>query len=629
MGREKSFKEQAKELVAQMTLEEKVLQLCHDAPAIERLGIKQYNWWNEGLHGSARCGVATVFPMPIAMASSFNPDLLKKVGEVISDEVRAKYNEFRKQGFTDIYQGLTIFAPMINIVRDPRWGRSQESYGEDPYLMGRMATSFIKGMQGDGKYRKVDTTLKHFAAHSGPENGRLQWNSEVSDKDFDETYSWAFKYCIDNANPSAVMPAYNAFRGTPCCASGFLLTEVLRDRFGFEGIVVSDAGAVEHDFKNFDTGCESLMEFSAKSLEAGCDISIGDEGMGFGYKQLVKAVEKGYITEDVITTACERVFEDRVRLGMFADDCEYDNISYDCVDSLENQRINYEMSEESVILLKNDGILPLKQGTKIAVIGPNADEKHVLLGNYYGYPSHYSTYLNGIRKKSKGKVLFARGVTPEGALEYENDTPMYEAVFAAEKSDVVVMFMGLNPVIESEECDFKGDRQEIEIPPNQMELYEKVKATGKPIIFVNISGSCVGLSRQDKECNAVLQCFYGGAEAGDAFAKILFGECSPSGRLPVTFYNKGSDLPPMTDYSMENRTYKFFKGKPCYEFGHGLTYSKITESWINENTVEITNEGPFDTKYSVLKFEYVPHKNLVGFEKIFIKVGEKKKVVFE
>lgn len=629
MKKEKTFREQAKELVSQMTLEEKVMQLCHDAPAIERLGIKRYNWWNEALHGSARCGVATVFPMPIAMASSFNPELLKKAGETVSTEIRAKYNEFSKQGFTDIYQGLTVFAPMINIVRDPRWGRSQESYGEDPYLMGKMATSFINGLQGDGKYRKVDATLKHFAAHSGPENGRLKWNSEVSDKDFEETYSWAFKYCIDHAKPSAVMPAYNAFKGTPCCASEFLLKKILREKFGFEGIVVSDAGAVEHNYENFDTGCKSLMGFSAKALNAGCDISIGDEGMGFGYKQLVRAVEKGYTTEEAVTTACERVFEDRARLGMFADDCEYDSISYDCIDCEEHQKINYQMASESVILLKNDGILPLKPGTKIAVIGPNADEKHILLGNYYGYPSHYSTYLNGIREKSNGKVLFARGVTPKGALELENDTPMYEAVIAAEKSDVAVMFMGLNPIIESEECDFEGDRQEIEIPKNQMELYEAVKKTGKPIIFVNVSGSCVGLSRQDRECNAVLQCFYGGAEAGDAFADILFGNISPSGRLPVTFYEKGSDLPPMTDYSMENRTYKFFKGKPCYEFGHGLTYSAVNEKWLDENTVEIENKGPYDTMYSVLKFDYIPYKSLVGFEKVFIRNGEKKTIVFE
>ncbi len=627
------FRKQANELVSKMTLEEKISQLWHEAPAIERLNIPAYNWWSEAPHGSARCGIASVFPQSIGMAASFNSDLLQEVANVVSEEVRAKYNEYKKQGFTDIYQGLSVCGPVINIARDPRWGRISETYGEDPYVSGRMGAAYIKGLQGDGKYRKVDSVVQHYAVHSGPENGRLSVNFDATDEDLFETYLWAFEYCIKHADPSMILPAYNNFRGIPCCANEYLLKDVLRDKFGFRRATMTDAGEVEYSFKMQDK-CKTYAEFAAWCVNSGSDISIGDnnEGeKGFIYKNLKEAHDLGLITEETITDAVERVFELRFEKGEFATDCEYDNIPYEVVECDKHREINKKMAHESMVLLKNDGILPLKKDAKIAVIGPNADEKLVLLGNYYGYATYTTTFLQGIRDAAENNVYFARGYTPSFAYEKENDTPMYEAVIAAEKSDVVVMFMGLDPTIESEECDFAGDKKDLELPAKQKVLYEMIKATGKPIVFGNVSGSCVNLKQQkeEKECNALIQCFYPGAEGGIAMADVLYGAVSPSARLPVTFYETCDGLPNIEDYTMKNRTYRFYEGTPVYEFGYGLTYSDVKENWINENEVELHNVGDYDTGYSVLKYQTEPTKKLVNFKKVFLKKGEKVTVKFE
>ena len=619
------FEKMAKELVAQMTLAEKMAQMKYDAPAIERLGIKAYNWWNEGLHGLARSGRATVFPQAIGMAASFNDDLLYKVANVISDEARAKYNEYVKFGDTDIYQGLTIWSPNINIFRDPRWGRGHETYGEDPYLTGRMGTAFIKGLQGNGKYRKVDATLKHYAVHSGPETGRLSFNSIVNEKDLYETYLWAFKYCIDNADPSAVMGAYNRMNGEPCCASKTLLEDILRGEFGFKGYVVSDCGAI-CAINNEHKVTENYAESSALAVNNGCDLNCGD-----AYKWLKTAVALNLISEETITKAVERLFTARFRLGMFADDCEYDNIPYDVVENKEATETNREMAQESIVLLKNNGVLPLKSDIKIAVIGPNADSKDILLANYHGEPSKYYTLLRGIQEYAN--VGYAQGCTLFEVPNIHWGLTVREALVEVKNADVVIMCMGLDATMEGEEGDAYnaqtgGDKVTLELPDVQNELYDEVLKLGKPIVYVNVSGSCVNLARQKKECAAVIQCFYPGAMGGLALADILFGKVSPSGRLPVTFYESVDDLPEFIDYSMENRTYKFFKGTPVYEFGYGLTYSEIKENWIDENTVEITNKGNFDTKYSVLKYEYIPHKNLCGFKKVFIRKGETIEIKF-
>ncbi|MBQ3038226.1 MAG: glycoside hydrolase family 3 C-terminal domain-containing protein, partial [Clostridia bacterium] len=439
-------------------------------------------------------------------------------------------------------------------------------------------------------------------------------------------YLKAFEYCIKNAKPSAVMGAYNAVNGEPCAASKTLLKDILRDKFGFEGYVESDAGGVEDiNLSHKLTG--SLAESAAMSVNNGCDMCIGG-----AYESLGEAYEKGWISEETINESVTRLFEARFRLGMFADDCEYDNIPYEVVDCQKHKELNLKMAQESIVLLKNDGILPLDINKKIAVIGPNADDLSVLLANYNGTPSEYTTLLKGIQNNCKN-VIYARGCNLWEEPELWSEKLNYEAIIAARKSDVIIMCMGLNPLMEGEEGDAyngtaSGDKISIELPDVQNVIYKKIVELGKPIVFVNVSGSCIALGEQDRECNAVVQCFYPGARGGEALANVLFGKCSPSGRLPVTFYKSDDDLPDFKDYSMKNRTYKYFSGTPVYPFGHGLTYSEILENWTDENTVEVINNGNFDTYYSVLQFEYIPHKSLKDFKKIFLSKGEKKVIKF-
>lgn len=626
----KSFKERAKELVSKMTLAEKMSQMRYDAPAIERLGIPAYNWWNECLHGVARSGVATVFPQAIAMAASFDTELIHEVATSISDEARAKYNEYKKFGSTLIYQGLTFWSPNINIFRDPRWGRGHETYGEDPYLTGEMAVSFIKGLQGDGKYRKVDATIKHYAVHSGPEGKRHSFDARVSEEDLYETYLWAFKYCIDNAKPSAVMGAYNRINGEPACASKTYLKKVLFDEFGFDGYVVSDCGAI-CDINDNHKVTSNYAESAALAVNNGCHLNCGD-----AYKWLKTAAASNLISEETITEAVERLFEARFRLGMFDDDCEYDNIPYEAVECEKHREINRRMAAESMVLLKNDGILPLDSNKTIAVIGPNADDKSVLLGNYNGTPSRYATLLKGIQDSAEAKVIYARGcdIFRDTNNSWE-ENPTREAIIAAQKSDVVILCMGLNPSMEGEEGDayngsLSGDKADIELPMSQRRLYEEIKKVGKPIVFVNVSGSCINLSDQDKNCNAVIQCFYPGAEGGNALADVLFGRVNPSGRLPVTFYKSTYDLPPFEDYSMENRTYRFFKGDVVYPFGYGLSYSTFEyqddEIHDGKMTLTVKNTGNYDGKVVVKVYDSSKTKRLIGFTKVFIEKSASKRV---
>ncbi len=625
-----NFMQQAKALVAQMTLEEKMSQIRYDAPAIERLGIPAYNWWNECLHGVARSGCATVFPQAIGMAASFNTETMEEVAVAISDEARAKYNEYRKFGDTLIYQGLNYLSPNINIFRDPRWGRGHETYGEDPYLTGRMGTAFIRGLQGSGKYRKLDATIKHYAVHSGPERLRHGFDARVSEKDLFETYLEAFRYCIEHADPSCVMGAYNRVNGKPCCGDSGLLKEILVEKFGFRGYVISDYGAV-CDINSGHHLTADETESAAMALNNGCQLNLGN-----AYRWLKDAYDKGLVSDDTITAAAEKLFEARFRLGMFADDCEYDAIPYDVIECDAHTALNRRMAQESMVLLKNNGILPLSReiGT-IAVIGPNADDRLVLLGNYNGTPSKYSTLLRGIQDGTDAKVLYAQGCHIfKDKLGIWEEQPLREAIIAAKMADVVILCMGLNPTMEGEEGDayngaLSGDKADLELPGSQRRLIEAVMEVGKPTVFVNVSGSSINLSYEKEYCDAIIQCFYPGAEGGNALADILFGRVSPSGRLPVSFYKSVDDLPPFEDYSMENRTYKFFKGECLYDFGFGLTYSDIRENWLDADTVEVTNAGDVDTAYSVLKFEYIPHKNLCGFEKIFLRAGETKTVHFE
>lgn len=634
-----AFKERAQKLVSKMTLDEKLSQMRYNAPAIERLEIPAYNWWNECLHGVARSGTATVFPQAIAMAASFDTKLMYEIATAISDEARAKYNEYKKFGDTLIYQGLTHWSPNINIFRDPRWGRGHETYGEDPCLTGKMGTAFIRGLQGNGKYRKLDATIKHYAVHSGPEKGRHSFDSIVSEKDLKETYLWAFKYCIDNADPSAVMGAYNRVNGEAACASKTLLQDILYGEFGFGGYVVSDCGAIS-DINLHHKITADEAESAALAVNSGCQLNCGK-----AYEWLSESHRRGLITEETVTEAVEKLFTARYRLGMFDDDCEYDAIPYDILECEKHRELNLRMAHQSIVLLKNDGILPLKtdatntQAIKvIAVIGPNADDKAVLLGNYNGTPSRYTTFLRGIQNaadENKIRVIYARGCDiNDDTVKSWAEQPEREAVIAVQKADIAIVCMGLNPTMEGEEGDayngaLSGDKRDLEFPPSQQKFYETVQKTAvaskTPIIFVNCTGSAMNLSAQDADCAAVLQAFYPGAEGGTALADILFGKVSPSSKLPVTFYKSVDDLPPFEDYSMENRTYKFFAGPVVYPFGHGLSYSDIQENWLADGkTVAICNKGTYDVNYTVLQYEYIPHKSLCGFAKVFLKGGETK-----
>jgi beta-glucosidase len=641
-GNDMTHKERARKLVAQMTLAEKMSQMLYNAPAIERLGVKEYNWWNECLHGIARSGTATVFPQAIAMAASWNPDLLHKVATATSDEARAKYNGYKKFGSTLIYQGLTMWSPNINIFRDPRWGRGHETYGEDPYLTGRMGTAFVKGLQGDDpKYRKVDSTLKHYAVHSGPEALRHEFDARVGQKDLYETYLYAFQYCIEHAQPSAVMGAYNRTNGEPCCASKTLLKNILFGEFGFDGYVVSDCGAI-CDINRHHHVTQNEAESAALAVSNGCQLNCGD-----AYRWLKTSVALGLVSEETITEAVERLFTARFRLGQFDDDCVYDQIPYDVVDCEFHRALNRKMAQECIVLLKNDGILPLRNEGTIAVIGPNADDKTLLLGNYNGTPSRYTTILRGIQDLAEAKVDYARGCHLYQESEHIwGEHPLREAILAAERADVVIMVMGLHPTLEGEEGETvdgrpRGDKADLELPESQKKLFEAIVQTGKPVVFINVSGSCVSLARQDQACAAVIQCFYPGAEGGAALAEILFGKINPSGKLPVTFYRSTDDLPPFEDYSMVNRTYRYFTGKPLYPFGHGLSYTdfrygglildkdQLHKGEAVEASVALTNAGPCDGQEVVQLYirkidssVRVPFRQLINFEKMMLRQGE-------
>jgi len=631
-----THKERAKQLVAQMTLNEKLEQMRHDAPAIDRLNIPAYNWWNESLHGISNAGRATMFPQSISMAASFNPDMVKKVAVAIGDEGRAKYNEYQKVGATDISHGITFFAPNINIFRDPRWGRGHETYGEDPYLTGVMGCAYIEGLQDDnGEYRKADATLKHFAVHSGPEKGRHGFNAVADERDLKETYLWAFKYCIDHAKPAAVMGAYNRINGEPSCGSKTYLKGILLDEWGFDGYVVSDCGAI-NDMDEGHKVTWNKAESAALAVNNGCHLNCGS-----AYRWLNEAVRYGLVEEEVVTEAVEKLFETRYRLGMFDEKCVFNQIHYDVIECEEHRRLNLEMAHESIVLLKNNGVLPLKKDTKIALIGPNADDRDVLFGNYQGRPAYYTTILKGFQEVAEGNVLYARGchlfLNSSNWFD-EQGTP--EAVIAANKSDVVVMCMGLHPCMEGEDGNPfngipSGDKRDLELPLSQLKLLEQIAETGKPIIFLNISGSCVNLSLPEKLCDAVVQVFYPGAEGGKAVTDILYGKVCPSAKLPVTFYKSADQLPEFADYSMSNRTYRYFKGEPLYPFGYGLSYTDfIIENVVNYQdsiSCKVKNIGTYDgsivVKVYVKSDAYTDlNKQLVGFGKTFLKQGETKEL---
>ena len=643
------FKERAGELASQMTLEEKVSQLTYQSPAIKRLGIPAYNWWNEALHGVARAGTATSFPQAIGLAAMFDDTLLEEVADAVATEGRAKYNESSRHGDRDIYKGLTFWSPNVNIFRDPRWGRGHETYGEDPYLSSRLGVAFIKGLQGSGKYYKAAACAKHFAVHSGPEALRHEFNAEASEKDLRETYLPAFEACVKEAGVEAVMGAYNRTNGEPCCGSYKLLRDILRGEWQFEGHVVSDCWAIK-DFHMSHLVTKNAVESVTLAMNAGCDLNCGNM-----YLHLLTACREGLVTEEQITVSVERLLTTRFRLGLF-DGSEYDSIPYEKVECEEHLELAAMAARESMVLLKNDNTLPLdkKKLNTIGVIGPNANSRLALKGNYYGTSSRYVTLLEGIQDEigKDARVLYARGCElmrdRTENLAQANDRLM-EAVAVAEHSQVVVLCLGLDETLEGEEQDEgnnygSGDKQDLNLPEVQIRLLDAILKVKKPVILCLMAGSSIDLSRAEQGCAALLQLWYPGAGGGRAAADILFGKASPSGKLPVTFYRSADSLPDFTDYSMKGRTYRYYEGEPLYPFGYGLTYGDVCctgarfladpEAGSDVRVmIEVTNTGGTDTQDVIQAYirvhdsEYaVPNVSLCGFSRVFLGAGETKEI---
>lgn len=638
-------KKKSKELVAQMTLEEKASQLTYNSPAIKRLGIPAYNWWNEALHGVARAGTATSFPQAIGLAAIFDEEFLTKVADTIAEEGRAKYNESSKHEDRDIYKGLTFWSPNVNIFRDPRWGRGHETYGEDPFLSARLGVAFIKGLQGEGEILKAAACAKHFAVHSGPEDLRHEFNAEVTPKDLWETYLPAFEACVKEGKVESVMGAYNRTNGEPCCGSYFLLRDILRNKWGFDGHVVSDCWAIK-DFHMHHMVTSTPQESAALAIDAGCDLNCGNM-----YLVLLQALQEGLITEEHITRAAERLFTTRFKLGLF-EGSEYDTIPYEVVECKEHIELAIEAARKSAVLLKNDGILPIDKSKvkTIGVIGPNANSRLALKGNYYGTSSRYITLLEGIQDEAgdEVRVLYSKGCElvkdRTEPLAYAHDRLM-EAVTVAEHSDVVILCLGLDETIEGEELDEgnnvgSGDKKDLELPEVQRKLLEKIVAVGKPVILCLIAGSAINLSYAQEHCNGILMAWYPGARGGKAIADILFGKTSPSGKLPITFYASLDNLPDFTDYSMKNRTYRYLEEKPLYPFGYGLTYGDVicTVAALEEAVqfdqdikikVLVKNRGKVATEDVIQVYikdeesKYaVRNTSLCGFKRIFLNPGE-------
>ncbi|MBN1791993.1 MAG: glycoside hydrolase family 3 C-terminal domain-containing protein [Bacteroidales bacterium] len=780
--------ERAHDLVSRMTLQEKVTQFFNHSEAVPRLGVPSYNWWNECLHGVARAGTATVFPQAIGLAATFDEDLMFAVANAISDEARAKHHNYLRNNVRSIYTGLTFWSPNINIFRDPRWGRGQETYGEDPYLTGRMAVNFIKGLQGnDPKYLKTVATAKHYAVHSGPEFTRHADNFFVNDRDLYDTYLPAFKVAVKEANVQSVMCAYNRFRDKPCCGSDILLSNILRNEFGFNGYVVSDCGAISDFFtKNAHHVVETSSQAWGWSVSTGTDLNC-ETPRTFLLNNLDSAINAGVINEKDLNTSLERLFKARFMMGMFDPDemVPYAKIPISVVGSQKHLDLSLKAAEKSLVLLKNNGILPLKNVKRIALIGPNADNFDILIGNYNGDPVNPVTPYKALRDRlGAGNVLYTPGcaiaanvytnyeivssdnffhwekgkrikglkaeyytnnllqgepefVRTDGAIDFQWKTsPVHEnlledqfsvrwtgvlvpvrtgtyvfggnvrllidgkpasnagmtlekgksynleatfaiapfwwsnaiepsatltwlqtsrdyraeAIAAAGRADVIVFCGGITANLEGEEMPLvidgfsHGDRTHINLPAVQEDLLKELQKTGKPIVYVNFSGSAMALNWENQNLSAIIQAFYPGEATGTALARLLFGDFSPSGRLPVTFYKSVDDLPDFRDYTMDGRTYRYFEGEPLWDFGFGLSYTTFdyknlqvpataTPGSAVTIAVDVTNTGKADGEEVVQVYVTdkeasapVPLRSLAGFKRVFLKAGETRKV---
>jgi beta-glucosidase len=647
--------DRARDLVSRLTLPEKTAQMLHEAPAIPRLGIPAYNWWNECLHGVARSGVATVFPQAIALAAAFDADLLDRVARVIAVEARAKHHEYLRQDDHDIYAGLTFWSPNINIFRDPRWGRGHETYGECPYLTARLGVAFCKGLQGDDpRYLQLVATPKHYAVHSGPEALRHSFDAVVSQKDLRETYLPAFHACVTEAKAESVMAAYNRTNGEPCSGSETLLQRILREEWGFGGYVVSDCWAIR-DFHEHHKVTETPQQSAARAVKAGCDLNCGCT-----YEHLPAAVAEGLLGEADVDRCLVRLFRARLRLGMFdpPERVSFAKTPYELNDSQPHRELALETARRSLVLLKNaGGVLPLRKDLRsLAVIGPNAYDGPVLSANYSGTPSRVVTPLDGIRAavSPATRLYYAEGCKRQGtkASGLNRSGNLSEAVSAAVHADAVVLVLGLSAEIEGEQGDAgnseaSGDKLDLRLPGLQQRLLEEVVAVGKPTVLVMVSGSALDLTWAEEHAGAIIQAFYPGQEGGTALAEVLFGDRSPSGRLPVTFPRSVADLPPFIDYAMQGRTYRYLDKEPLYPFGYGLAYTRfayrdpavsraragvgdsveisaVVENAGRQGGDEIVQLYLADLEASCR----VPHHDLRGFARVTLAPGESRRVSF-
>jgi beta-glucosidase len=660
-----SLKDRAYDVIRRMSLAEKVAQLQNGAPGIPRIGLPAYNYWNEALHGVANDGIATVFPEPVGGASAWNPELMHQEGTVIGIEGRAKFNDYvsKHNGDSKWWTGLTFWTPNINIFRDPRWGRGQETYGEDPYLTGAIAVEFIKGIQGDDpNYMLAMACAKHYAVHSGPEADRHRFDAHPSDRDLYETYLPQFERAVREAHVGGVMGAYNSLNGVPCNASTFLLDDLLRRQWGFDGYVVSDCDAIRDIWAPQNHHyVKTPEEAAAVAVKAGCNLCCGGD-----YNALVRAVQKNLITEKEVDQALYYTLWTRFRLGLFdpPEKVQYSKITIEDNDTPEHRQLALQLARQSLVLLKNDGILPLNPAKvkRIAVIGPNADATDVLHGNYNGTASHPITVLKGIRQLdlvtnnnlevtySAGAPLTTdtgRGFGRRGAAPAPARPPaelQAEAVSNALTADVVIYVGGISPRLEGE----MRDRTSIELPQVQEDLVRALYKTGKPVVMVNCSGSAIAFPWEATNLPAILQAWYPGGSGGQAVAEVLFGEVNSSGHLPVTFYRATADMPAFTDYSMTNRTYRYFSGKPLYAFGHGLSYTKfdfsggkleskkVAAGATAKVTFTLKNSGKRDgDEVAQVYYHHVnsavpqPKLGLCGFTRVHLKRGESTKVTVE
>ena len=641
------------DLVRRLSLAEKVQQMRNAAPAIPRLGVPAYDYWSECLHGVGRAGIATVFPQAIGLAAAWDMPLLRETAGVIATEARAKHNDYAGKHNSDSarYYGLTFWTPNINLFRDPRWGRGQETYGEDPFLTAQLGVAFIRGLQGDDpKYVKAMACAKHFAVHSGPELERHRFDAQPSERDLYETYLPQFEAAVREGRVGAVMGAYNSVYGQPACASPFLLTDLLRKQWGFDGHVVSDCGAIYDIYANHKFTA-TPAEAAAATVKAGDDLCCGTD-----YNSLVRAVKNGLISEKEIDAAVGRVLAARFRLGLFdpPGKVPYAQIPISQNDTPAHEALALKMARESIVLLKNDSLLPLDRAKikRIAVIGTNASSVAVLLGNYNGTPARPVTILDGIKSVAGTNIQVVYEPACPLALSRDGmDKPSAamwtKAIAAAWMSDVIIYAGGISPQLEGEEMKVNydgfngGDRTQIELPPVQTELLKALQAAGKPVVFVNCSGSAIAMPWEATNLPAILQAWYPGEQGGRAVADILFGDVNPAGRLPVTFYRSTADLPAFDDYSMSNRTYRYFNGQPLFAFGHGLSYTKFGYSDPKLNgtnfaaggTIKLTfallNEGAWDgDEVAQVYFRHVnstrpqPKLALCGFVRIHLQASQ-------